>query len=180
MINNIKELLKERDDEFNAKTAEIIGVIPHVVEGLYEFVKAKDGPDVEVNVRDVELFEAPAPGESSTGEEREDIVLLMGVIDYTLGSTLKLPSGVSVVVNEETQEYLRRILRVGFPYPQIVEWDKDEIVNYLNETEVNNGEEDPMKLQDHAPSTVDQDFNLDDLTEEQRKSLMMFTKMSGG
>jgi hypothetical protein len=96
---------------------------------------------------------------SLVGEEEDPFVILIGYVSYPVGSELTTPRGDKVKITETTQPYFRRLIRAGFP-SSLTSKTKEEIVEYFKKLE-----EEKFEQMDVEP-----EFDLSQLTEEQRKA----------
>lgn len=169
---NLKDMFQERDDALDRMTAAILEKVPNLVEASTSFIRNREGITGELNWRDISFF------------EDESYIMLLGVLEYEVGDTVTLPNGLEFDITEQTVNHFKRILRMGFPYQLATEGSKDEIYEYLEETELqhNQASEDEMRevLQLPVSDVDDTEFDLDDLTEEQREQLRLFAMSGGG
>lgn len=112
------------------------------------------------------------------------ILTLVALVKYPPGSTYTTESGEEIEVTETMdQEYFTRVIRISIPLELAINGTIEEVRDFL---EVTRAEAQDRQEQyystldnlDEGMSTEATDFDLDELTEEQRQKLNMFYKSS--
>ena len=158
MTQKLKELFDERDRVTTELTTKIIDAMPNVLEGARQFIVSHDGAPGHLSWEGISLF-----------NEEGGFVLLVGAVSYDPGDEIKLPNGKSVVVSQDTTDYFRRLIRIGIPMNIAETGTVSDVFKFIQEsTKFQEFEEDPMEVIENA------EFDLEELTEEQRAALNMF------
>lgn len=159
-MNELKELFKKRDELVTQLGEEIFNSIPNVVDGCKKFVVEKGADPELLKWDDVHFL------------EDNEIVLLIGSITYKPGDTVTLPNGEKLEISENTAQYFQAMLRLGIPYNLATTGSVDEIYNFLKETiEV----DDDTEVVNEAVVNDNTGFDMNELTEEQKKAMELFT-----
>lgn len=170
-MSELKELFTQRDEAFKTSTDEILATLATAIEGITKFLDGRNEVrGGNLSFEDVMLF-------SGMEENEEGYVMLVGVISYAPGQTFTLPSGEVVAVTDFTADYFRRMLRIGIPYKLAVEGSMEDIVKFMEETAVQEQE-----MVDAVDASLDEDrseFDLSELTDEQKEALMLHMRSSG-
>lgn len=170
-MTEIKTMFTERDEAYTKQTHAIIEAISNVTKGASQFIQHRENATPEPRWEDVSFI-----------DDDDGYIILVGVLEYSVGDTMRLPNGEEVEVNEQTAEYFKRLLRVGVPYGLAKEGTNDQIFEFLvksaEEAEAA-GEEIEQMIQLPVSDVDDQPFNLDDLTEEQKEQLRLFALANG-
>jgi hypothetical protein len=114
---NLKELFKQRDEEYAKITEIILSELSHATEAALEFIP--DDTAKYVNWK--------------TAEHTGDFILIIGVQKFPVGYNLRLESGEEVTVTDESQDMLQRIFRVYAPYDLIATKDKERVKQFLRD-----------------------------------------------
>lgn len=167
---DLKDLFKERDDLFTDKTLEIFSQITGTLDAVTIFFN--------------EIDEAVSQGIMSWEDVNimEDLIILIGVVQYNLGDTVTI-GDLDIVVTEENKEDLQRIMHMSVPLELVEENDAEKILEFLHEMNVDKDSEDFTTLIEipvqHPGNTPEQDFDLTDLDEQQIQSLKYFSDNKG-
>ena len=102
----------------------------------------------------------------------QELIVLVGIIKYPPGAQFSTSEGEVMIVSEKTAEYFTRILRMRLPFDLVNKNSKEETMTFLTELE-NETQHEVVELP--AELTDIQDFNFDDLTDEQKKALLVKT-----
>lgn len=195
---SLESLFHKRADKFREDSNVIFKRIPNAMEAVREFlgIKAPDTLTATLIWNDVSLAGVGTPN---------PIVILMGVLEYPPGTQADLKGGEKVVITVDTKDYFRRLVQFGFPL-NIIHSSKEDLMEYLKKTDIEKEKEIKETIevineafaQDNAmidrmdddededsdkevPAkndtvTNDTDFDLTQLTEEQRKRLDLSIK----
>jgi len=156
-MNNLADALYERDSSYIKQTYEILDSIAPIMLHISKFLNTVDplcqnGTIVwdEINIID-------------------DLIYLSGIVSQTLGARLK-HNGEDVVITEENAKSFQAEVFVHLPLSLIEKGDVAEIVDFLykiyNEAY---GQSDEQMI---TPSVALMDFDLSELTNEQKLALM--------
>ena len=164
----LKERFRRRDTTFKKATDKILEMMPNVLDGIKDFLRLEeDEGKPDVRWEDVMYF---ADAEPPT-------VMLISVISYPPGSEFVLPTGETVKVTDATVDYFRRLIRFGIPMDVVLNANREEITTFLQKT----AEEDEdivsipnLDSEALAANVATDGFDLDELTEEQRRTLELF------
>lgn len=146
-------MFKHRDEMFYQETTKILKQMTPVLSGATDFIDETYGTDVNRKLvwEGINLIEG--------------IVTLVGVVSYAPGSTLMFEDEL-MNVTEDNSEYFQQMIRIGVPIPVAMTESADEIYKYLISLQENDTS---AHLVDDVAAT--DDFDLDLLTEEQKRSL---------
>lgn len=154
MSSRIEELFNERDEFYIKKTREIMLEMHAVLLAINKLVSLQPNDGV-VNWEEISLY--------------NDVVLMIGVVEYNPGAKLKTFRGDVIDITEQNAKTLQRLIRIGVPVELVAEGDSEKIYHFLA---------DSVDFDDDITSSLasDTDFDLEELTEEQRISLEMQLK----
>ncbi len=153
----IEQLFEKRENQFKRNTDQIFEYMSDVLEGVVHYFSLKD-----------EISQGQMTWEKVTLQD--DIVLLICIIKYPPGAEFTTSEGEVMVVSEQTQDYFTRILRLGLPIDLVAERSKEKTIEFLEDLEE---KERQMQFSELPPDANPTDFNLDDLTEEQKQAMLM-------
>ncbi len=190
--NSIRDLFTQRNEHFDSLTQKILDRMPGAIEGISELVEEKqifDSAGV-LEWNEVALTE-------DNGDE-DPLIILIGSINFIPGDVVELESGDKITITAETVQYFPpRVIRIGIPL-NIAESSKDEIKKFIRaaeESQKQDMEEFEETLQEILAGndgsniqvtkkqdtiTTAADFDLTQLTEDQRKKLALGQKMVRG
>lgn len=167
-MNDVKQLFKIRDEAFRAGTKSILEHMLPVLEGAIEFLKLQvEAQNGNLSWEDVTLFD----------ETDGPYVVVVGVVSYEAGDLATMPSGETVTVTDETAEYFHRLFRIGVPLELATSGTTEEVVYYLQSME-DESEAQLLKELEDIVSNEDE-FNLDDLSDDQIEKMKMFSGIDG-
>jgi hypothetical protein len=111
--------------------------------------------------------------------EQHEMLIVMGVLQYDVGSTVVDEHGETVTITEELAPYFQRVVKVGLPF-EIVEASKEDVMMFLLERDKQSEEEQKEAIQflrdvigETSDELEDREFNFDDLTEDQQARLVV-------
>lgn len=160
---DLKELFEAREQAYKERTQAILDAIPTATTSVADFLLSREGVKDGTTVRWEEIGYFPS------SETHEDYIVLTGIIGYAPGSTFTMPNGEVIAITEATKDYFSKIIRVGLPVKIAVEGSAEDIVNYIKSTSTDSpNRPEPVQSEHNA------EFDLDQLTEEQKQALMMF------
>lgn len=165
----LKEMFTRKEEMYKKMVNIILETMPNVVEGARTYIRLTEGPAGDITWEDVSYF------------EHEQLIMLIGVIQYHPGDKVELVNGMEIEVTEQTSAYFRRLLRLGISYDLATSGSVDDVVDFLVQSSEQQDEEEPDENLVQVPvSDVDNtEFDLDDLTEEQREQLRLFALSYG-
>lgn len=167
----LRELFEVRDGEYAKATMKILETIPGTIAAIVEVSELEE----EFAQGRLVWSEAVLVQEV---EEEEEYVLLVGILRYEVGDEIETPVGKLTVTPDIAERFHQRIIRVGIPINLVENDDKVAIQEFLKESaEEHKRQTEEMKaeMQRRKTETIMTDFDLDQLTEEQRESLMLNT-----
>jgi len=172
---NLRQQFHQRDRTFSKHTKAILDALVDVTNGASEFIKSL--PDSfykhgTVVWEDVSLV--------------KDYIMLVGVLRYENGTTFMFKNEM-IEITEANKEYWQRVMRVGVPLDIIESGTKEDIIQFLQsvyDAELNEVNELIKEIEEEFYSSDDEskeeeEFDLDQLSEEQRKQLQMFRGNGG-
>lgn len=155
---SIEKLFEKRVEQFKTNTAKIMESMSGTIDGVIEYLKLKE-----------ELAQGQLTWEGV--QKDHDIVMLTGIIKYPPGAQFATSEGEIMVVSEKTADYFTRILRMRLPIDLVDKNSKDDTMTFLHDLEKEAEQE--MEYVEIPSELGAQDFNLDDLTEEQKRALLV-------
>lgn len=196
--DSVRRMFFERAETFGAKTVKILERMPGVLEAVSELLNEKQSFKGEGQFEWGEVSLVAADTDDA-------LMILVAILRFPPGSDIKLQTGEMVKVTPDTAQYFPpRVARVGIPL-KMVDSTKEEVIAYLKKSEAEqHAETEEMKktLKDvlgittsseeeevEVPAkvikkqdglTTDADFDLTQLTEEQRQQLILSQKMGRG
>lgn len=195
--NSIHRMFFERAENFTSTTIKILERMPGALEAITELIEEKE------TFKSGGILEWGEVSLTRAGTE-DALIILVGSVSFPPGAEVELQTGEKVIVTENTSEYfLPRMVRIGIPL-KLAEASKEEIKKYIKHTEelqkkdsvefMENlkealttelkeaGIDIPVEIikKDDDTITTDADFDLTQLTEEQRKQLQLSQKMGRG
>lgn len=166
---NLRQMFEAREMSYKKATDRILEMMASALDAIVTFLASKG------ELSGTQLVWQEASYYPSSDEGHEGYIMLMGVIEHLVGQKFQLPNGQMVEVTEETADYFRRIIRIGIPLKLAVEGTEQEILQFMEETTKEDFEEGPGFDSAPQPDT----FDMDELTEEQKQALAMFSGTSG-
>lgn len=155
----IQEQFKAREQSYDQATKEIFDSLKFVTDTVEEMLEGEN--------KDLEWKQAERVG---------GVIVLAAIVTLPLGYQVTLDSGQTIVVDEESQEMMRRLIRVGLPIKLINQEDKALVKEYLlKNSEIGDAagqqEEKPAEeVQEEAEP--EPQFATDDLSPEQVRQMM--------
>ncbi len=162
----LKDKFNKRDITFNNATSDILMAIPHVLEGIVQFLELdKEAEEGNLVWEDINRF--------IESEDDEGFIIVTGIVIYNPGETFELTNGEIVEITEDNADYFRRVVRTGIPFDVADRGTQEDVVAFLEKAEV----EIEIESNEGLEQIVDdQDFDLESLTPEQRQAYEMFNK----
>ncbi len=153
-MENLKTLYNVRDEIFSDKTYEIFKKIDNTLACLTLYL--------------TDIDEAVAQGVIAWEDTSliDDLVVVIGTVQYDMGDIITI-AGVEIEVTPNNVLEIERVIHMSIPYDLVIEDDKDNIMEFLYTVEAAN----EFNI-DGAPAN---DFDLSELSDEQRKSLQSAT-----
>lgn len=149
---SLKELFTQRREAFDESTEKIFGLLSHVTSAVEEILGDENG-------------EFTWEYTDKTGR----VVEIIGFITYPLGHTIDLQNGHSIIVDEENQQELRRLVKLTIPFKIANTPDKEKAKEYFfkNSSIGSVGTEFNTDFTEKLKKEQGQGFDLDKLTKEQ-------------
>jgi hypothetical protein len=163
----IEEMFSVRARAHDLATADILKMIAPGLEALHDFMEfqqfEKRGAILKWD--DVELVE---------DDSNEKILVLVGNISYPVGTEVQLEDDSWIKVTEDTAPDFQRLIRAGLPL-SLADKPKEDVIAYLEKIESEEQElaqnlEAELSQLGFELKTYDDEFDLSQLTEEQRKA----------
>ncbi len=158
-MNKLEQLFQTRDKQYKSNTDRILKSLDSVITGVVQFLGMKE-----------ELAQGQLTWQNI--QMQQDVVMLIGIIEYPPGSKFATTQGETMVVSKENKDYFKRILRLGLPLDLVAKGSAEDVVEFLSGVD-KNAEEQVEYVELPAELAGIQDFNLDDLTAEQKKALLI-------
>lgn len=159
MALKLEQLFAHREQQFRRNTERILTSMKNVIDGVVQFLNLNEElAQGQLTWQDVQF--------------RDEIVMLIGFIDYPPGAKFATSNGEVVVVSEQTVDYFRRIIRMGLPADLVHKNSADDTIAFLQEIQKQNEIEEVEMIELPVPDGVE-DFDLDSLTDEQKAALVV-------
>lgn len=166
-MEDLKALFKVRDEHFTEHTTKILIEIVNTLECVTTYLVDIDDYAAQGNIiwEDISIM--------------EDILVMMGTVEYSIGSTIVFGDE-KIVVTDENCESLQQLVHMSVPLALVQENDKAKIIHYLETTAEDMGSDlDEIMVQINTPPPPTSDFDLSELSEEQLASLKLSTAKGG-
>jgi len=157
---DIVGMFKHRDEMFYQETMNILTEMSPILTGSARFIDDTYGTDPNRKLvwEGINLIEG--------------MITLVGVVSYAPGSTLMFDDEL-MNVTDDNSDYFQQLIRLGIPMPVAMKASADEVYDHLLALQENDVQQ--HKINDVAPIA---DFNLDLLTDEQKRSLTTFSQQT--
>jgi hypothetical protein len=112
----------------------------------------------------------------------DDVVILIGMVSYEPGDTVKISDELDVIINEDNIDNFQRIVHMSIPLDLVKNNDKDVILSFLYDMNVERSAEEFSSVIDETtkiPINKEEEFDLSDLDEQQIQSLKYFSDNKG-
>lgn len=155
----LTELLTERDEMYSQYTVSIMGMVDNVLVAAESVLE--NPTQEEVVWKSIELGE-------------KDTIIIVGVMTFPIGAYITTEDDIPVLVDEDNQDQLQKVLRIGITADMAMNGSVEEIQEFFtNRNEDISMKELKERLKD---STQEEEFETNELTDEQKKQLEMFTR----
>ena len=165
-MKDIRQLLKQRDNLYRNQTIAAFDSVHEVLEGVEEYLSSVD-PSYGFGT-----FE----WEEIAIHEQDGLLMLLGFVNYEPNQEF-LMGGELVEITKENKDYF---LRIGIPLPVALQNDKDDVIQFLLNLNSAVAEEEPIDkpipIKIKPDTDEDLEFDLDELTDEQKAALDMFDR----
>lgn len=186
----LHKLFESRERSIKRATRRIFKAIPSILEGVNEhLINQGEVGSGDLRWEDVALL-------NHANESVGKFVMLIGVIELETGVEHMMPSGEIIKITEENKDHFKRLIRVGVPV-RFAEQAPADVTKFLQEVarkaaeiqqeqqEMNLSDEDFNSAMDFIEqlepnSKPQEDFDLEELTKDQKESLLMFSKINEG
>lgn len=156
-MNKIERLFKQRDKTYQTHTDRILKSLSAVIDGVVQFLHlTKELAQGQLTWQNIQM--------------QKDVVMLIGIIEYPPGATFATSQGDQMVVSKENKDYFTRILRLGLPVDLVEKGNAEDVLKFLSSAEAEEKTE-VVELPENLAGI--QDFDLDDLTDEQKITLLV-------
>lgn len=160
-MKRLSDIINERDIKFKDLTMEIFQIMDLSIECVEEFLGGND-PMFDIGYfswNDVFL--------------EEGLVTILGIVSFDDGTVVETDEG-TVNITSDNIEYFERVVRMVLPYELVASGNKEEIMDFLQQLQTSGKGDDFNDIIKNAPEPQ-VDFDLSDLSEEQRESLLLYT-----
>lgn len=154
MAKKLKTIFKHRQRQFEKNTDAVFAALEPATTGIIEYLNLKE-----------EIQQGQLIWTNVVYQEKEELVTMIGLIQYPPGSQFQTADGEMISVNEDMVEYFSRILKFTLPYPLLDTGTTEEVVAFLQS--LDKEEEAPVKKFEDA------EFDFDDLTDEQKAAILV-------
>jgi len=159
-MGTLKELFEERDEAFKQQTFKIFELIHTTLVCVTEYLNSIDPVFAagQVAWEDANLMDG--------------MVLIVGIVDYTPGTQIEI-EGETITITESNLDYFQRVVHMSLPFELVESSNEANIIEFLKMIhEKQKAESFSTPINDTPPP--DDDFDLSQLTEEQRQAYMLF------
>lgn len=166
-MEDLKTLFKQRDDFVNEKTLELFSRMTNTLACVTTYFS--------------EMDELISQGMISWEETSiiDDLVVVVGMVQYEVGDVLTF-EGETNTVTEENVDLFQRVVHMSVPIDLVEENDPDKIMEFLDS--LGEGRDIDEFSESFAAVEIipqeEHEFDLSELTEEQRRNLKHFTDTS--
>ena len=165
---NVLQRMSLRDEHFANETKIVFDAIPHVTKAIDEYLNTYISFESVQGVIDwVDI------------SNYDGIVTASGIFQYLNGVEISI-EGEKILITNSNKDLYQKVIRIGLPEEIVVRGSSKEIVEYLltmeeaGSTPKANMVSDPMASSERSAS-IDQEFDLDGLTEEQKLAYKLST-----
>lgn len=153
---SLKDLFNEREDNYADYTQKILLHMKKAVAGIHNVL---GNTADHITWKLVELVD-------------DEYIALAGVVVWPLGHAITAPSGRQIFITEENQERFSRFVRVGLPLDLVENGSTDDVIEFLK---------DKLDIEEDSEGLPDEEaFSAEDLTEDQKQQLRMFSSQAKG
>lgn len=168
-MSKLVKLFEAREEVLTISTEAIFEQLSNATQGIEKYLELGEQLSGGSLTWDEAVFLEALEGES----DPVGYIILSGIIAHDPGQSFTLPTGRVITVTEATAPYFRRMLRIGIPHKIASEGSVDDVVQFMQEVEkelpARTDLSDEMLDMVSSPETAQ--FDLDDLSEEQRQML---------
>lgn len=155
-------IFEEREEMLASTSKLIFGRIHNITAGIDTFLSKTD--------------DAYASGyvtwEEVQYNSEEDLVVIYGILAFEVGATFQI-SDSEITISNENMEMFKRMIRIGIPIHIVKNNSEKETIDFLETVNQQNQSLRSINTDNIAPpKESDKEFNLDELTDEQRQALM--------
>jgi len=160
-MKDLKAIFAERDKFFSDKTLEIFTEIDTTLAVVTTFLSDVDDMVSQGTIiwEDVSYM--------------EELVVIIGVVQYDIGKFITVGQA-EMEITADNVEQFNRVVHMSIPYELVLGDDPEAILDFLY-TMGTDAEQETIEAKAQS-EYLDAEFDLSDLTEEQRKQLEMFDK----
>ncbi len=193
--DSVQNLFFQRAEKFNEKTAEILARIPQALEAFADIIEEQETFKTGGVLRWNEISLVAAGSD-------DPLMIIVGIVTFPVGAEVLLATGEKVKVTQDTVQYFPpRLIRIGLPV-KMAESSKEEIKAYIRQAdeeqkkemeEVKEAVKEALGIEEDAGTSVPvkvvkkkdsvtttDDFDLTQLTEEQRQNIVLPHKPGRG
>lgn len=150
MAKKLKTLFKHRQQQFDKNTDAIFTACEPATAGIVQYLNLKE-----------EIQEGQLVWTNVEHQEQEELITMVGLIQYPPGSQFETATGEMISVSEDMVEYFSRILKFTMPYSLMDTGTTEEVLEFLHSLDA-----------DESLDTLATEFEFDDLTEEQKAAIL--------
>ena len=163
-MEDLKTLYEKRDKRYTKESKKIFKLINTMMECVTNHLSDMDES----------IFQGNISWEETS--LMDDMVIIIGMLSYDLGDVIDV-GGIEINVTEDNIHELQQMLHMAVPIKLVEEGDSKKITAYLQTiTSQHNVDVDVVEL---PHSGLDNEFDLSELSEEQRENLRLSTLKSG-
>jgi len=165
-MEDLRALFKVRDEHFTEHTTKILMEVIDTLECVTTYLVDIDDNAAQGNIvwEDVSIM--------------EDILIMMGTVEYSVGDTI-IFGDEKIVVTDENADSLQQLVHMSVPINLVQEANHSKIMNYLESSTEDIGDELGEIIVPVTASQPESEFDLSELSDEQIQSLKLSTAKGG-
>lgn len=165
-MEDLEALFKVRDEQYFEETRKIFELITTSVTCATEYLSDMDERVAQgiLKWEDVSVI--------------EDMLVIIGSVDYELGTTITL-DGKEYNIHADNIDEFQSVAHMSIPLDIVIDDNEEEIRNYLYDMGQDSDIEDYTSVLSPPGETVESEFDLSELTDEQRQALKLSTAKGG-
>jgi len=160
-MKDLKALFFERDKFFSDKTLEIFKEIDTTLSAVTAFLS------------DIDDMVSQGTITWEDASYLEDLVVIIGVVQFDVGKIITVGQAEIEITLENTEQF-NRVVHMSVPVELVLENDPEEILEFLYRMGTDS-EQETIEMKAMGEYN-DMEFDLSELSDEQRKQLEMYDK----
>jgi hypothetical protein len=165
-MEDLKALFEVRDEQYSKETTKIFKLINNTVTCVTAYLCDMDERVAQgiVKWEDVSII--------------EDMLVVIGSVNYEVGTTITL-DGKEYQIREDNIDEFQSVAHMSIPLDMAIDDDEDEIMAYLYDIGMDSNIEDFTSVLTPHHDSIESEFDLSELSEEQIQALKLSTAKGG-